>query len=62
MNDRRDFLKATGAARGRVRRLLGNVSLRSKLGVDRDSQRGTTSEAKRKYLKREYRKPWKLEA
>ncbi len=42
--------------------LLGNVALRSKLRIDWDGERETTSEAAaRQYLKREYRKPWKLE-
>ncbi len=42
--------------------LLGNVALRSKLRIDWDGQTETTSEAAaRQYLKREYRKPWKLE-
>ena len=42
--------------------LLGNVALRSKLRIDWDGEKETTSEAAaRQYLKREYRKPWKLE-
>jgi predicted dehydrogenase len=42
--------------------LLGNVSLRSKLRIDWDSKTETTPQsAARKYLHREYRKPWKLE-
>ncbi|MEX2263497.1 MAG: Gfo/Idh/MocA family oxidoreductase [Bryobacteraceae bacterium] len=41
--------------------LLGNVSLRSRLRVDWDGERETTPQAEaRKYLTREYRKPWKL--
>jgi hypothetical protein len=41
--------------------LLGNVSLRSKLRIDWDAQRETVQQAEaRKYLTREYRKPWKL--
>ena len=41
--------------------LLGNVALRSKLRLDWDAQRWTTSQAEaHKYLAREYRKPWKL--
>lgn len=40
---------------------LGNISLRSKLRIDWDGQRETTLQAEaRKYLSREYRKPWKL--
>ena len=42
--------------------LLGNVALRSKLRIDWDSKAETTAQtAARKYLHREYRKPWKLE-
>src|SRR5579862_1077880 len=42
--------------------ILGNMSYRSKLRVDWDGQRETTAQAEaRQYLKREYRKPWKLE-
>jgi predicted dehydrogenase len=42
--------------------ILGNVSYRSKLRVDWDGQKETTAQAEaRPYLKREYRKPWKLE-
>jgi predicted dehydrogenase len=42
--------------------LLGNVSLRSRLRVDWDPQHETTPQSEaRKYLHREYRKPWKLE-
>lgn len=42
--------------------LLGNVALRSKLRIDWDSKNETTAQsAARKYLHREYRKPWKLE-
>jgi predicted dehydrogenase len=42
--------------------LLGNVSYRSKLRVDWDAQKETTAQVDaRQYLKREYRKPWKLE-
>lgn len=42
--------------------LLGNVALRSKLRVDWDPQRESTPQSEaRRYLKREYRKPWKLE-
>ena len=42
--------------------LLGNVSLRSKLRIDWDSKTETTPQTPaRKYLHREYRKPWKLE-
>ena len=42
--------------------ILGNVSYRSKLRVDWDGQKETTAQAEaRQYLKREYRKPWKLE-
>lgn len=42
--------------------LLGNVALRSKLKLDWDAQQWTTQQVEaRKYLTREYRKPWKLE-
>ncbi len=42
--------------------LLGNVALRSKLRIDWDSKAETTAQKEaRKYLHREYRKPWKLE-
>jgi predicted dehydrogenase len=42
--------------------LLGNVALRSKLRIDWDSRAETTAQAAaRKFLHREYRKPWKLE-
>ncbi|HTM48157.1 MAG TPA: Gfo/Idh/MocA family oxidoreductase [Bryobacteraceae bacterium] len=42
--------------------LLGNVALRSKLRIDWDSKAETTAQpAARKFLHREYRKPWKLE-
>src|SRR6266478_1280738 len=42
--------------------LLGNVALRSKLRIDWDSKAETCAQtAARKYLRREYRKPWKLE-
>jgi len=38
------------------------VALRSKLRIDWDSKTETTAQnAARKYLHREYRKPWKLE-
>ena len=41
--------------------LLGNIALRSKLRIDWDDKKGTVRQrAARKYLKREYRKPWKL--
>ena len=41
--------------------LLGNVALRSKLRLDFDAQKWTVSEPEaKKYLSREYRKPWKL--
>lgn len=41
--------------------LLGNVALRSKLRVDFDPQKMTVAQAEaKKYLTREYRKPWKL--
>jgi predicted dehydrogenase len=39
--------------------LLGNVALRSKLRIDWDGETVRQGEA-RKYLTREYRKPWKL--
>jgi len=42
--------------------ILGNVSLRSKLRVDWDPKSETTPQAEaRPYLRREYRRPWKLE-
>jgi predicted dehydrogenase len=42
--------------------LLGNVALRSKLKLDWDAKKWTTAQGEaRKYLTREYRKPWKLE-
>lgn len=42
--------------------LLGNVALRSKMRIDWDAKTETTAQpAARKYLHREYRKPWKLE-
>ena len=41
--------------------LLGNIALRSKLRVDFDPQKWTVAQPEaRKYLSREYRKPWKL--
>ncbi len=41
--------------------LLGNVALRSKMKLDWDEQKWTTAQAEpRKFLTREYRKPWKL--
>lgn len=41
--------------------LLGNVAWRSKLRLDWDAQKWTTTQSEaRKYLTREYRKPWKL--
>jgi predicted dehydrogenase len=41
--------------------LLGNVALRSKMKLDWDAQKWTTVQSEpRKYLTREYRKPWKL--
>jgi predicted dehydrogenase len=41
--------------------LLGNVALRSKLRLDFDAQKWTVAQAEaKKYLTREYRKPWKL--
>jgi len=40
---------------------LGNVAFRSRLRIDWDSRSETTAQADaRKYLTREYRKPWKL--
>ncbi|MBV8819058.1 MAG: Gfo/Idh/MocA family oxidoreductase [Acidobacteriaceae bacterium] len=42
--------------------LLGNVALRSKLRLTFDQQKWTTEQAgAHPFLKREYRKPWKLE-
>ena len=42
--------------------LLGNVALRSKLKLDWDTEKWTTHQSEaRKFLTREYRKPWKLE-
>jgi len=42
--------------------LLGNVALRSKMRIDWDAKTETTAQpAARKYLHRDYRKPWKLE-
>jgi predicted dehydrogenase len=42
--------------------ILGNVALRSKLRIDWDAQRETTLQSEARHLlKREYRKPWKLE-
>jgi predicted dehydrogenase len=42
--------------------LLGNVALRSKLRIDWDGRQETTAQGEaRKYLRREYRNPWKLE-
>ena len=42
--------------------LLGNVGLRSKLRIDWDPKAETCAQtAGRKFLHREYRKPWKLE-
>src|SRR5579872_4090447 len=42
--------------------LLGNVALRSKLKLDWDTEKWTTRQSEaRKFLSREYRKPWKLE-
>jgi predicted dehydrogenase len=42
--------------------LLGNVALRSKLRIDWDAKAETTAQpAARKFLHREYRKPWKLD-
>jgi hypothetical protein len=41
--------------------LLGNVAYRSQLRLDWDAQKWTTEQAEaRKFLTREYRKPWKL--
>jgi hypothetical protein len=41
--------------------ILGNVALRSKLRIDWDDRRGTVVQGDaKKYLTREYRKPWKL--
>ena len=41
--------------------LLGNVAWRSKMKLDWDAQKWTTAQSEpRKYLAREYRKPWKL--
>jgi predicted dehydrogenase len=41
--------------------LLGNVALRSKLRLDFDPQKWTVAQTEaKKYLTREYRKPWKL--
>ena len=41
--------------------LLGNVALRSKLRLDFDAQKWTVAQPDaKKYLTREYRKPWKL--
>jgi len=41
--------------------LLGNVAYRSRMKLDWDAQKWTTTQADaRKYLTREYRKPWKL--
>jgi predicted dehydrogenase len=41
--------------------LLGNVALRSKLHIDFDQAKWTVAQSDaRKYLTREYRKPWKL--
>jgi hypothetical protein len=41
--------------------LLGNVALRSKLRVDFDAAKWTVAQSEaKKYLSREYRKPWKL--
>ena len=40
---------------------LGNIALRSKMRVDWDAQKETIVQAEpRKYMVREYRKPWKL--
>lgn len=42
--------------------LLGNVALRSKLRIDWDARTETAAQPEaKKYLHREYRKPWKLE-
>jgi len=41
--------------------LLGNVAWRSKMKLDWDAQKWATTQSEpRKYLTREYRKPWKL--
>lgn len=41
--------------------LLGNIALRSKLRLDFDAQKWTVAQGEaKKYLSREYRKPWKL--
>jgi predicted dehydrogenase len=41
--------------------LLGNVAYRSRLRLDWDAQKWTTTQSEaRKFLTREYRKPWKL--
>jgi len=41
--------------------LLGNVAYRSRLRLDWDAQKWTTHQGEaRKFLTREYRKPWKL--
>jgi hypothetical protein len=41
--------------------LLGNVALRSRLKLDWNSKEWTTEQAEaRKFLTREYRKPWEL--
>jgi hypothetical protein len=40
---------------------LGNIALRSKMRVDWDAQKEMIVQAEpRKYMVREYRKPWKL--
>ena len=50
------------AHRSTTTALLGNVALRSKLRIDWDGKTETTAQAAaRKFLRREYRKPWKLE-
>ncbi|HKX00641.1 MAG TPA: Gfo/Idh/MocA family oxidoreductase [Bryobacteraceae bacterium] len=42
--------------------ILGNMAYRSKLRLDWDAQRETTAQPEARHmLKREYRKPWKLE-
>ncbi len=42
--------------------ILGNMAFRSKLHLDWDAQRETTLQPEARHLlKREYRKPWKLE-
>jgi len=42
--------------------ILGNMAYRSKLRLDWDAQRETTQQSEARHmLKREYRKPWKLE-